>query len=243
MKRATKKKATKKLGRDGRHGTSLMEEVRTKKDLITKKEEKLKISIPRLVMKTAEFEIVGTAPYVQNMFSEKAQRIMEETQEAGSQSETKRRREPKDFEECFLGAQRISMEGWNGIHAGSFRDAMISACRVCGVKMTRAKLSIFVLADGIDNVDGAPLVRLIAGKPRMVKSPVRLASGATDIHARPFWDEWGVILRIEFDEGQFSVEDVGNLVLRAGRQVGVGEGRPDSKKSNGQGWGTFTLKE
>jgi hypothetical protein len=34
-----------------------------------------------------------------------------------------------------------------------------------------------------------------------------------------------------------------NLMLRAGQQVGIGEGRPDSPNSNGLGWGRFALDE
>jgi hypothetical protein len=30
-------------------------------------------------------------------------------------------------------------------------------------------------------------------------------------------------------------------MTRAGGQVGIGEGRPDSSNSNGQGWSTFEL--
>jgi hypothetical protein len=34
-----------------------------------------------------------------------------------------------------------------------------------------------------------------------------------------------------------------NLFLRAGLQVGIGEGRPNSPNSFGLGWGRFEVKE
>ena len=37
------------------------------------------------------------------------------------------------------------------------------------------------------------------------------------------------------------VHEVRNLLVRAGVQVGIGEGRPYSKKSYGMGWGTFEV--
>jgi hypothetical protein len=40
----------------------------------------------------------------------------------------------------------------------------------------------------------------------------------------------------------FTPEHVAALLQRAGMQVGIGEGRPDSKRSVGQGWGLFTVK-
>jgi hypothetical protein len=51
---------------------------------------------------------------------------------------------------------------------------------------------------------------------------------------------WGCTLRIRFDADQFTVDDVMNLLERAGQQVGIGEGRPNSPNSFGMGWGTFT---
>jgi hypothetical protein len=32
-------------------------------------------------------------------------------------------------------------------------------------------------------------------------------------------------------------------MARVGLQVGIGEGRPDSKNSAGMGWGLFTIEE
>jgi hypothetical protein len=49
-------------------------------------------------------------------------------------------------------------------------------------------------------------------------------------------------LRIRFDMEQFSPDDVTNLLIRAGRQVGIGEGRPDSRDSNGLGYGLFDVE-
>jgi hypothetical protein len=34
---------------------------------------------------------------------------------------------------------------------------------------------------------------------------------------------------------------VTNLMQRVGLQVGIGEGRPDSRESAGLGWGTFAI--
>jgi hypothetical protein len=55
------------------------------------------------------------------------------------------------------------------------------------------------------------------------------------------FDTWSATLRVKFDADQFTVTDVVNLLSRAGGQVGIGEGRPDSKESAGMGWGTFRI--
>ena len=101
-----------------------------------------------------------------------------------------------------------------------------------------------MLADGYDAVDGTALVKITRGEPKYVEHPVRNATGVVDIRARPMWAEgWEAKLQLTWDEEQFSVKDVINLLLRAGQQVGIGEGRPDSKMSAGMGWGTFTVAE
>mgnify|MGYP001580518047 FL=1 len=57
------------------------------------------------------------------------------------------------------------------------------------------------------------------------------------------WREgWEARVRIRYDGDQFSLADVSNLLARAGLQVGVGEGRADSKNSAGIGWGFFAMK-
>lgn len=200
------------------------------------------VTIPAPNMRTAEFVIRGTAPYVQHKFSSRIQQKIKETQEKGSQAKKGAKREPKDFQQAYLDAQHISDDDWNGIPAPAFRNACISSCRVVGFQMTKAKLSIFVEADGYDRDDGTPLVRITKGKPIRFDMAVRNESGVIDIRARPKWDPgWEAKVRVRFDGDQFSDADVANLMMRAGLQVGIGEGRPDSRESAGMGWGTFEV--
>jgi hypothetical protein len=200
--------------------------------------QKVSITAPKLLV--ARFKIKGTAPYVQLRFSEKARNLMRATQEAGSAGKNKRKKEPRDFEQDFLGAQHISMEGWNGIPASAFRKGMISACRLVNFKMTIAKLSITVLEDGFDKVDLDPLIH-INGTPEMLISTVRNQTGVADLRARARFWPWDAVVNIRFDADQFGADDVANLLARVGMQVGIGEGRPDGKEGSGMGWGTFEV--
>lgn len=192
---------------------------------------------------TAEFLITGTSPFVQNKFSAKARENIRSVQEAGSTGKKGKKKEPKDFKALYHSAMHISDDGWNGIPAPAFRNAMIAACRVVGFQMTRAKLSVFVEADGFDKDDGTPLVKITKGKPEYSELPVRLETGVCDIRPRPMWKQgWQASVRVRFDADQFTTQDVTNLLARAGMQVGVGEGRPFSPNSYGQGWGLFSLE-
>jgi hypothetical protein len=189
--------------------------------------------------------IEGESVYVQNKFSEKARAQIEATQRGGSTEKSKgKKRDPKDFEENWRQAMHIGIDGRHGIPASSFRLACISACRLVGFKMTLAKLAIFTLSDTTER-DGTPLVHIIS-KPRALADtpilPVRNDNGSVDLRLRPMWDPgWRAKLRIRFDADVFTATDVANMIERVGQQVGIGEGRHDSKNSGGQGWGVFRI--
>lgn len=203
-------------------------------------ERRLAISPPKI--EVTRLGIRGVAPYVQNRFGQKALNMMRDKQEQGSVAKKGAKKEPKDFDECYRQAMHVSTEGWVGIPAPAFRNAAVDACRLVGFKMTHAKLGFFVLADGFDVVDGTPLVRINKGEPHKVEHAVRNDSGVADIRARPMWDPgWEATVTIQYDADMFTSSDVANLLHRVGMQVGIGEGRPNSKESCGMGWGLFEM--
>lgn len=190
---------------------------------------------------TVQFKVVGTAPLVVHKFSTKARQQIMATQKDGNRAKGKKVREPKDFEAVYQDARHISHEGWDGFAAGGIRAAMVSACKTVGFVMTRAKLAFSIVADGIDKDDGTPLVR-IYGIPKKHNGHARNDNGSIDIRVRPMWEQWYAMVRVKFDADMLSMQDISNLLSRAGQQVGICEGRPDSKNSVGCGWGTFAIE-
>jgi len=206
------------------------------------KKEKVTITPPN--MAEVRFKIVGTAPLVENKFSQRALEGMAKDMAEGSTAKKKSKREPKDFDRLTKEATHISDEGWEGLPASAFRNGLISTCRLLGFPMTLAKLSIFVKADGYetDRFGVQPLIRITKGKPRRTDFAVRNANGGADIRPRPMWAPgWEATVTIRFDADQFTSQEVLNLLARMGEQVGIGAGRPDSKDSAGMGWGTFRV--
>lgn len=207
--------------------------------MATKQATTIAVTPPKF--RTIGVRIEGTAPYVQAKFSEKVIAGMRAKHEAGSTAKKGSKREPRDFDDDFRQAQHISEEGWHGVPASAIRNACIDVCRMVGFKMTHAKMSVFAEADGLDETEGQPLIKLDAPPPEVLQMATRNKSGVADIRVRPMWRKWGLDLRIRFDEDQFTVSDVLNLLARAGQQVGIGEGRPFSKDSAGLGFGTFEI--
>lgn len=189
----------------------------------------------------AQFNIAGTEVLVIHRFSAKTKNEMKQKMETGKAASSRKNREPKDTDTTYKEARYTSADGWDGFHAGAMRNAMISACRLVGFKMTLAKLSIFVEADGRDASEPQiPLIRIF-GKPTKQEDMARVETGQPYVTVRAAYHDWKAKVRIRWDQDQFTLVDVTNLVARVGAQVGIGEGRPDSKNSAGMGWGLFEI--
>ena len=130
------------------------------------------ISPPKFA--TTDFYVEGIAPLVIERFSKKAELMakMAEGKSAGN----KKVRDARDYDKEAEAARYRSNEGWEGMNAAAFRCAMISACRLVGFKMTLAKLSTFIEADGYDEQDGIPLVR-VYGESKTYTAHTRNATG------------------------------------------------------------------
>lgn len=189
----------------------------------------------------ALFAIRGIAPLVIHRFSAKTKEQMKQKMETGKAASSRKNREAKSTDDLYEEARYRSPEGWDGFHAASVRNAMISACRLVGFKMTLAKLSVFVEEDGRDAIEPqVPLIR-IYGQPIKQEDMARVETGQPYVTVRPAYHDWEARVRVRFDRDQFTLQDVSNLMARVGLQVGIGEGRPDSKNSAGMGWGLFKV--
>jgi len=193
--------------------------------------------------KVASFQIKSAGvPLVIHRFSQKTKNEMRLKAESGKASSSKKVREPKDSDATFNAARYVAKQGWDGFPASSIRNALISACRLVGFKMTLAKMSVFVIADGYDKDEPQiPLIK-IDGKPTRQDDMARVETGQPYVTIRAAYHDWKATVKVRWDADQFTVEDVSNLLARVGMQVGIGEGRPDSKNSAGMGWGLFEVK-
>lgn len=199
------------------------------------------VTIPPPNFATACFVVEGTAPLVIHRFSAKTKEQMKLKMETGKAAGNKKNREARSTDDLYEEARYRSVAGWDGFHAAAIRNAMISACRLVGFKMTLAKLSIFVLEDGRDAAEPQiPLIK-IDGQPTKQEDMARVETGQPYVTVRAAYHDWKAKIRIRFDRDQFTVQDVSNLMARVGQQVGIGEGRPDSKNSAGMGWGLFNV--
>jgi len=208
----------------------------------TKETETKGVTIKAPNFQIAEFQIKGTAPLVIHRFSSKTKNEMKLKMETGKASSSRKVRDAKSTDDLFDESYYQSKDGWHGFHAAAIRNAMISACRLVGFKMTLAKLSVFVVADGWDKKEPQiPLVK-INGKPIKQEDIAQTSTKQPYVCVRAAYHDWGANLKIRWDADQFTIDDIFNLLTRVGVQVGICEGRPDSKSSAGMGWGLFSVE-
>lgn len=207
----------------------------------TPKKEEVKVTIKEPNFKVAKVRITGEN-YVQNRFSsENREKMAAKQREGSAAAKTRRAKPPKDFEAVYRGSMHVSQEGWVGIPATAIRNAMIDACRLTEFDMLRCKMCIFIIKQGLDRDNLEPLIK-INGKPKMFIDRVKIGINQTDLAARAIFEKWSAEFEIEWDADVFSPSDVINLLARAGRQVGIGAGRPLSKTSGGTGKGQFRVE-
>lgn len=216
---------------------------------MAKKQEALQVLAPNFRALTVE--IKGTEPgLMMHRFSEKAKRQMLEKQMATSR--VKKKREPKNPEQDFLGAlyvidkngkrydetnvKKLTKSTRYGFPANGFKRAMVSACRVTeGLSMAEAKQLFFVVGDFADLVEIKT-----PNPPEMCEDVVKIAMNTTDLRYRPLFETWGATLRVEYDADRVTANDIINLLRKAGMQVGVGERRPEKE---GNTYGRWTVSE
>lgn len=182
--------------------------------------------------------IVGITPLITHRFSQKAIRMIEETQ-AGK----KRAKAPRDPQLEFEGASYWRMEEDESFTYGfptlGFKKAAVSAGRnFAGVKMTELRQAMFFIHDILDSADGIPLTRIEADEPRMRTDTVRIGAGVADLRYRPEFSPWKATLTILTFPSMISADSVMHLVAAAGKTVGVGEWRPEK---SGNTFGCFAI--
>jgi hypothetical protein len=217
------------------------------KETIKEAEGKIAVLITAPAFKTAQFTIRGDSPFVQLRFSQKQRAKMHADHGEGEKEvKTKKPHAAKDFDGLYQDSMYMGHTGQRGINMMSFKKSMVAACRLTTLNMKMAKMSFFIQPDDYDVSDEIPLVLFTRGEPHYCEHITRNANGMPDLRVRAMWDAgWECVLRVKYDSEILSLQSVTNLLIRGGAQVGIGEGRPDSTKSDGagMGWGTFEVLE
>ena len=200
-----------------------------------------RLEVPQQNLTTVNVKIVGTTELIVHRFSEKALKMIEDIQAKKTKTRTKRQPK-KEYEDCFYRWGEGNVNAWNypdawdgkstGIPAVALKKAMVTAVsQITGVTK--------VLARQAFHIDG-DILKVENAKPYMRSDHVRIGIKQTDIRDRPAYPAgWTVEVPITFDADVISLDQLMNLLERAGFGVGLCEHRPEKDGS----YGMFTLEK
>jgi hypothetical protein len=169
-------------------------------------------------------EITGSAPIIQNCFSQKAIEEMLRKHMGLSVQ-----REKKIPSECLDRATIRNTSGAVCIPPTAIKKAMLTAAaQIKGLKKTNLRTQIFIEGGSIPIAYSQMI-------PRMDMVRTSGVGRTPDVRFRPCFEDWSARLIIQFSE-ILPVQTVVDLLLRAG-DVGIGEWRPEKDGT----FGTFSV--
>ena len=192
---------------------------------------KNQVELMEFRIREVSIPVVGTSSLIVHAWSEKSKKMITDKQSGKAKNKKHEIRIPEDD---YQQAKHISADGWDGFPAAGFKAAMIRGAKMIGLVMKDTQTSFFVKAD-------CPITQLVRinGDSHMRTDMVRVGMGSSDIRYRPEYLVWDAELKIEFNEGMISLDQIYQLVKAAGYGCGIGEMRPEKTKYN---HGRFDIK-
>lgn len=212
--------------------------------MATKKAAAEVIEIRPIEIKKVTIRIVGDTPLIMHAWSEKAKRMMLEAQMGVAKGKKKEAKNPVDdfirsmywltpmpengtiesFEEAIANGARF------GFPVTAFKQAAISAAYRMGWAKDKMSMRGAFFIDSDEN----GMIEIHSDTPEMREDMVKVGMGTADIRYRGEFKNWYADLTISYNaNGQYSLENIVNIINAGGYVCGVGEWRPERDGQNG----------
>lgn len=212
--------------------------------MATKKAATEVIEIRPIEIKKVTIRIVGDTPLIMHAWSEKAKRMMLEAQMGVAKGKKKEAKNPADdfirsmywltpmpedgtmesFEEAIANGARF------GFPVTAFKQAAISAAYRMGWAKDKMSMRGAFFIDSDEN----GMIEIHSDTPEMREDMVKVGMGTADIRYRGEFKNWYADLTISYNaNGQYSLENIVNIINAGGYVCGVGEWRPERDGQNG----------
>ena len=196
------------------------------------------IEIRPIEIKKVTVRVVGDTPLIMHAWSEKAKRMMLEAQMGIAKGKKKEVKNPADdfirsmywltpmpedgtmesFEEAIANGARF------GFPVTAFKQAAISAAYRMGWAKDKMSMRGAFYIDSDEN----GMIEIHSDIPEMREDMVKVGMGTADIRYRGEFKNWYADLTISYNaNGQYSLENIVNIINAGGYVCGVGEWRPE----------------
>lgn len=210
---------------------------------VKKTEEIIQIKPVEIVSTT--IRIKGDTPLIMHAWSEKAKRMILDKQTKATKTKGHELKNPvADFidsmywmngkpeegtEEAFIAAVENGAR-W-GFPVTAIKQAAISSAYRNGLSKDKVSLQGAFFIEG----EGADLLAEVKGcVPEMREDMVRVGMGVADIRFRGQFNDWHMDLTLRYNKnGQYTLEQIINLINIGGFSCGIGEWRPEKSGQNG----------
>ncbi len=188
--------------------------------------------------------IVGDTPLIMHRWSEKAKREILDKEMGKAKKARDLKRPVDDFCRSLYWMSEAPEEGASddeimcAVESGHFgfpvtaiKQAAISAAYRSGMSKDKVSLqgAFFINGTGeeqLAEVKGTP--------PHIREDMVRVGMGSADIRYRGEFDNWHMDLEVKYNKnGQYSLEQILNIINLGGFCCGIGEWRPEKSGQNG----------
>ena len=202
------------------------------------------IEIRPIEIKKVTVRVVGDTPLIMHAWSEKAKRMLLEAQMGIATGKKKEVKNPADdfirsmywltpmpedgtmesFEEAVANGARF------GFPVTAFKQAAISAAYRMGWAKDKMSMRGAFFIDSDEN----GMIEIHSDTPEMREDMVKVGMGTADIRYRGEFKNWYADLTISYNaNGQYSLENIVNIINAGGYVCGVGEWRPERDGQNG----------
>ena len=196
------------------------------------------IEIKPIEIQKTTIRVVGDTPLIMHAWSEKAKREILDKQMKKTKAAAKQAKSPvEDFIRSMYWLEwfpeEMSEDGFeeairNGARFGfpvtAFKQAAISAAYRMGWTKDKMSMRGAFFIDGDEN----QMVEIFSDVPVIREDMVKVGMGTADIRFRGEFRNWHAELTISYNKnGQYSLEQIINIINAGGYVCGIGEWRPE----------------
>lgn len=196
------------------------------------------IEIKPIEIQKTTIRVVGDTPLIMHAWSEKAKREILDKQMKKTKAAAKQAKNPvEDFIRSMYWLEgfpeEMSEDGFeeairNGARFGfpvtAFKQAAISAAYRMGWTKDKMSMRGAFFIDGDEN----QMVEIFSDVPVIREDMVKVGMGTADIRFRGEFRNWYAELTISYNKnGQYSLEQIINIINAGGYVCGIGEWRPE----------------
>ena len=203
------------------------------------------IEIRPLEIKTIPVRIVGDTPLIVHAWSEKAKRMMLETQMKLTKTKAKEIRDPySDFVNSLYWLEGKPEEDTpkafdeavkNGARWGFPVGAIKQAANSAAYRMGWVKNQMELRGSYFLRTKDGDIAEIMGSVPVMREDMVRVGMGTADLRYRGEFSPWHMDFELQYNaSGNLTLEQILNCINAGGFVCGIGEWRPEKDGSNGK---------